>query len=67
MSKAARFGEDDVYVAGHRHNSAYQMIKRPESGSIAHGVRVSGYKEIRRLCKNKKDLETILYLGLWHL
>ena len=53
MSKAARFGEDDVYVAGHRHNSAYQMIKRPESGSIAHGVRVSGYKEIDDFAEQK--------------
>ena len=42
MSKAARFGDDDVYVAGHRHNSAYQMIKRHETGRIAHAVRVSG-------------------------
>ena len=53
MSKAARFGDDDVYVAGHRHNSAYQMIKRHETGRIAHAVRVSGYKEIDDFAEQK--------------
>ena len=53
MSKAARFGDDDVYVAGHRHNSAYQIIKRHETARIAHAVRVAGYKEIDDYAEQK--------------
>jgi hypothetical protein len=46
ISKAARFGTDDIYAAGHKHTSGYQIIKDPESSKISHAVRVAGYKEI---------------------
>jgi len=53
MSKAARFGVDDIYVAGHRHISGYQIVKNHESQRISHAVRVAGYKEIDDYAESK--------------
>jgi len=57
VSKAARFGTDDIYAAGHRHISGYQIVKDHETGKISHAVRVAGYKEIDdfALQKNFRD------------
>jgi len=44
--KAARFGSDDIYAAGHKHVSGYQIVKDHETGKISHAVRVAGYKEL---------------------
>ena len=46
ISKAARFGSDHIYVAGHLHISGYQIVKDQESGFISQAVRVAGYKDI---------------------
>lgn len=46
VSKAARFGSDDIYAAGHKHVSGYQIVKDHETGKISHAVRVAGYKEL---------------------
>ncbi len=42
--KAAELGfRDDIYIAGHKHTSGYQVIKTG-SGNIAHAARVASYK-----------------------
>ena len=46
VSKAARFGSDDIYAAGHKHVSGYQIVKDHETSKISHAVRVAGYKEL---------------------
>lgn len=35
---------DDLAVAGHRHESAYSVLKDPESGRISHALKVASYK-----------------------
>jgi hypothetical protein len=64
MSKAARFGVDDIYVAGHRHVSGYQIVKNHESQRISHAVRVAGYKEIDDYAESKSLREHNIFQSM---
>lgn len=46
MSKAAKFAwqRDHIYVCGHRHSAAYQMLVFQNGAHLAHGIRVGSYK-----------------------
>lgn len=47
IARAAIFGwRDDVLIAGHTHQSAYNVIKDPMTGRVSHAVRVASYKAI---------------------
>jgi len=64
MSKAARFGVDDIYVAGHRHVSGYQIVKNHVSQRISHAVRVAGYKEIDDYAESKSLREHNIFQSM---
>jgi len=52
--KAAIMGtRDHVYVAGHKHESAYSILKDPASGIAMHAVKVASYKVYDRYAKDK--------------
>jgi hypothetical protein len=46
MSKAAKFAwvRDHIYVCGHRHSAAYQMVPFQDGKHLAHGIRLGSYK-----------------------
>lgn len=46
MSKAAKFAweRDHIYVCGHRHSAAYQMVVFQNGKHLAHGIRLGSYK-----------------------
>ena len=51
-TKAAMMGwKDHVLIAGHKHTSAYNVVKDPASGLISHAMRVAGYKIHDRYAK----------------
>jgi DNA repair exonuclease SbcCD nuclease subunit len=39
---------DDLAVAGHRHESAYSVLKDPDTGRIGHALKVASYKTFDR-------------------
>lgn len=52
--KAAIMGtRDHIYVAGHKHESAYSMLKDPISGIAMHAIKVASYKVYDRYAKEK--------------
>lgn len=52
--KAAMLGtRDHVYVAGHKHESAYSVLKDPISGIAMHALKVASYKVFDRYAKEK--------------
>ena len=52
--RAAIMGtRDHVYVAGHKHESAYSILKDPASGIAMHAVKVASYKVYDRFAKDK--------------
>ena len=52
--KAAIMGtRDHVYVAGHKHESAYSILKDPASGIAMHAIKVASYKVYDRYAKDK--------------
>ena len=52
--KAAIMGtRDHVYIAGHKHESAYSVLKDPISGIAMHAIKVSSYKIYDRYAKER--------------
>lgn len=52
--KAAMLGtRDHIYVAGHKHESAYSVLKDPISGITMHALKVASYKVYDRFAKDK--------------
>ena len=52
--KAAMLGtRDHIYVAGHKHESAYSVLKDPISGITMHAIKVASYKVYDRFAKDK--------------
>jgi hypothetical protein len=52
--KAAMLGtRDHVYVAGHKHESAYSVLKDPGEGIMMHALKVASYKVYDRYAKEK--------------
>ena len=52
--KAAMMGtRDHVYVAGHKHESAYSVLKDPIAGITMHAIKVASYKVYDRFAKEK--------------
>jgi hypothetical protein len=52
--KAALMGtRDHIYVAGHKHESAYSVLKDGISGITMHALKVASYKVYDRFAKDK--------------
>jgi len=52
--KAAMLGtRDHIYVAGHKHESAYSVLKDPIAGITMHALKVASYKVYDRFAKDK--------------
>ena len=52
--KAAMLGtRDHIYVAGHKHESAYSVLKDPINGIAMHAIKVASYKVYDRYAKDK--------------
>lgn len=52
--KAAMLGtRDHLFVAGHKHESAYSVLKDPISGITMHAMKVASYKKFDRYAKEK--------------
>ena len=52
--KAAMLGtRDHIYVAGHKHESAYSVLKDPIEGITMHALKVASYKVYDRYAKDK--------------
>ncbi len=52
--KAAIMGtRDHIYVAGHRHESAYSVLKDASAGITMHAIKVASYKVYDRFAKDK--------------
>jgi hypothetical protein len=52
--KAAMLGtRDHIYVAGHKHESAYSVLKDPINGITMHLLKVASYKVYDRYAKEK--------------
>jgi hypothetical protein len=52
--KAAMLGtRDHIYVAGHKHESAYSVLKDPQNGIAMHAIKVASYKVYDRYAKEK--------------
>jgi hypothetical protein len=52
--KAAMLGtRDHIYVAGHKHESAYSVLKDPINGITMHAIKVASYKVYDRYAKDK--------------
>lgn len=50
--KAALFGvRDHILIAGHQHESAYGILKDPDSGIAMHSIRVASYKVYDRYAR----------------
>lgn len=53
--KAALFGvRDHILIAGHQHESAYGLLKDPDTGLTMHCVRVASYKIFDRYAREKQ-------------
>jgi hypothetical protein len=54
LMKAFTMGfRDHLFVAGHKHESGYGMLKDPQSGITGHMVRVASYKIYDRYAKER--------------
>lgn len=52
--KAAMLGSrDHIYVAGHKHESAYSVLKDPQNGIAMHAIKVASYKVYDRYAKER--------------
>jgi hypothetical protein len=52
--KAAMLGSrDHIFVAGHKHESAYSVIKDPQHGITMHAIKVASYKIYDRYAKER--------------
>jgi hypothetical protein len=52
--KALTMGvRDHVAIAGHKHESAYSLLKCPETGITMHAIKVSTYKTFDRYAKER--------------
>lgn len=52
--KALFFGvRDHIAIAGHTHESAYGLLKDPDSGIVCHAIRVASYKVYDRFAREK--------------
>lgn len=52
--KAAIMGtRDHIYVAGHKHESAYSVLKDPASGIAMHALKVASYKVYDRYARDR--------------
>ena len=52
--KAALMGtRDHIYVAGHKHESAYSVLKDPIQGITMHAIKVASYKVYDRYAKER--------------
>lgn len=52
--KAAMLGtRDHIYVAGHKHESAYSVLKDPISGITMHALKCASYKVFDRFAKER--------------
>ena len=52
--KAAMLGtRDHIYVAGHKHESAYSVLKDPINGITMHAMKVASYKVYDRYAKER--------------
>ena len=52
--KAAMLGtRDHIYVAGHKHESAYSVLKDPIQGIAMHAIKVASYKVYDRYARDK--------------
>ena len=52
--KAALMGtRDHIYVAGHKHESAYSVLKDPINGITMHALKVASYKVFDRFAKDR--------------
>ena len=52
--KAAMLGtRDHIYMAGHKHESAYSVLKDPINGITMHALKVASYKVYDRFAKDK--------------
>lgn len=52
--KAALFGtRDHLLIAGHKHESAYGVLKDPESGITMHAMKVASYKLYDRYARER--------------
>ena len=52
--KAAMLGtRDHIYVAGHKHESAYSVLKDPVQGITMHTIKVASYKVYDRYARDK--------------
>lgn len=52
--KALTMGvRDHIAVAGHKHESAYSVLKDPDSGITMHAVKVASYKTYDRFAKER--------------
>ena len=53
--KAALFGvRDHLFVAGHKHESAYGVLKDPDSGIAMHSILVASYKVYDRYARERQ-------------
>lgn len=53
-TKAVLFGwRDDIAVAGHTHESGYNVHKDPMTGKVSHALRIASYKYIDRYAKTE--------------
>jgi len=44
---------DHIALAGHRHESAYGVLKDPDSGITMHAIKVASYKVYDRFARDK--------------
>ena len=52
--KAALLGvRDHLLVAGHKHESAYGLVKDPEGGIVCHAILVASYKRFDRYARER--------------
>lgn len=52
--KAVLFGvRDHIAIAGHKHESAYGVLKDPETGITMHGIKVATYKTFDRYQRDR--------------
>lgn len=54
VMKAVHMGvRDHIAIAGHKHESAYGVLKDPQTGIVCHAIKVASYKIYDRYAKDK--------------
>lgn len=62
--KALQFGvRDHIAIAGHRHESAYGVLKDPDSGITMHAIKVASYKTFDRYARERGFADRTLSPG----